>query len=604
MAGFYLRYTADFAPRPQEIRLVDLGSCEVQSGFEGGGVRAAWIYWKGSKQWRVVRDPRRLLIIDGQPDRYPDAPEPVSGWMRGRGGVFRGFEVQFGDSGPARVSVFVDPIAVRPVFCLEDAGGVSFADKIATLAVNSDAPLEPDWASLLEAGVLVSLYSRTTTIKGVQQLAPGTLIEVEAGRIVSRRRYRLPVAVADLARERREPVAALRDAMTTAINDTWTDPDARLLLSGGMDSRSTLIMARGPRKTLTLNLYPHETKIAEDVAKACGADHEVFDVPLSNYQYALDSGYLLTGGMHWVRSAHPAGLSRLVRRLGVPGICHGWPYNNLFRNWAARLYDPSPVKSSSLYDWIGRKAYYLENFTSNYPGTFDRFKGLLSADGQHALRTQLRALADELDIIVVNGVDVSFERRLVSELSRQVAAAWYKSWIEGVDAYSPAFHPAIWAWYGASNPRDRMYDRVYREMLLSSGHPAMEVPDSNTGRKLEHLAAPWQDKVRDRFWYPMARAVYLNLFRKPPESTEFFPSGLCQETLEHGIAEAQSSGLVDREMLQRAHREYVAGHSQWMDVLWAFATLGQWAELLRQGRRFTNPAVVNASETERAVETA
>ncbi|HTS76706.1 MAG TPA: hypothetical protein VMG40_10910, partial [Bryobacteraceae bacterium] len=102
----------------------------------------------------------------------------------------------------------------------------------------------------------------------------------------------------------------------------------------------------------------------------------------------------------------------------------------------------------------------------------------------------------------------------------------------------------------------------------------------------------------------MARAVYLNLFRKPPESTEFFPSGLCQETLEHGIAEAQSSGLVDREMLQRAHREYVAGHSQWMDVLWAFATLGQWAELLRQGRRFTNPAVVNASETERAVETA
>jgi hypothetical protein len=601
MAGFFLQVFQSNAPRdPRPVRLFDLGACEIDGCFERGPVRAAWSYWEGSKQWRVIPTPGRLLLIEGRPDRFPAEFESAAAWIQGRTGSFRGFEVTFDPadpSAPPRVAVFVDPVAAQSLFCIAGSASVSFADKLATLAINTDSPLEPHWPGILEAGVFASLYSPETTVQGAELLSPGAFLEVREGRIVSRRRYRMPVAAADPMRSRREPVEALRESLAGAVNAVWDDPDTYLLLSGGMDSRSTLVAATGPRKTFTLNLYPEETRIAAQVAKACGATHAVFEVPPDHYEHVLNHAYLLTGAMHWPRSAHPLGLPELWRKLGIRGVCHGWPYNTFFRGWVARPYQKYPLRSSALFDWIGPKAYYFENFASNYPGTFDRFVSLLSADGKDALRGQLRKLARDLDVVVVNGVDVTFERRLLSELSRQVYASTFASWTEGVDIASPALDPAIWSWYEASAPEHRTYDRLYRDMLLSSNHPAFELPDSNTNRKLEHLPALWQDRVRNRAWYPLARSVYLKLFHKQEPSTEFFPANLSIGTLQEALGRLESNPLIAREALGQALRRYREGGVEWLDVLWAFGAAGQWIGLLGQANRFISPFARSISST-------
>ena len=75
------------------MKLVDLGGCEITDKFEIGNVRGAWAYLNGSAQWRITKTVDRVLLIEGQPDRFPGEGVPIDRWLDGRSGSFRGFEV-------------------------------------------------------------------------------------------------------------------------------------------------------------------------------------------------------------------------------------------------------------------------------------------------------------------------------------------------------------------------------------------------------------------------------------------------------------------------------------------------------------------------------
>ncbi len=275
MAGFLVQsFVGRVSASP--MKLVDLGGSEVTAQCELGNARAAWAHWQETQQWRITQTANRMVLIEGQPSRYPRADEPVEKWLEGCGGSFRGFEITNDTSAQrSKVRVFTDPLCTRPVYYLVTSDGVSISDKLSTVVLNCAGKAQPDWGGLLEAAALGSLYSHKTTVNGAVWLAPGEALEFESGKLVQRWKNVMPVdASLSKSEVMARPAETLRFALEKAISETWIDPETRLLLSGGLDSRILLALAPGKRKTLTLEYYSSETEIAKRVAGAAGAELE------------------------------------------------------------------------------------------------------------------------------------------------------------------------------------------------------------------------------------------------------------------------------------------------------------------------------------------
>jgi Asparagine synthase len=567
------------------MRLVDLGESEITEHCELAGMRASWAYWEGSAQWRIRKSPASVLVIEGQPDRYPHAGESIEHWLAGRSGSFRGFElVETGAGGLVRI--FTDPLCTRPVYYLISGDSVCIADKLSSVVLNSGGDVEPDWEGLLESAVLGSLYSHRTTVKDAVWLEPGEAIEFRGSSIGRRWKNPLPVdptLAGGSVMER--PVETLRLAIEKAISETWTDPQTRLLLSGGLDSRIVLALARGQRKALTLELYSSETEIARRVAEAAEACLDIVAAP--DYEYPLRWGYLVTGAMHDSRFLTHLGLEVEWRRRGITGITHGYFHNTMYRGWTAGPIVRFPNKDSILFEWMGPNAYYFDQFGARPASLPRQFYGLLSEEGKLTLRRQLRSLSDSIERVVQDGYDLTFERRLLAFVSRQVYFSNMLAWYEALDVASPVFQPAIWTWYALSHPRHRDRDWAIREVFLSLDHPAAKLPDANTGQPIAHLPFDWRDRVRNRFWYPAFRAAHKRLFGKPQAYQEGGmqwgsrlrePASLA--VVRDGVGVLRENPLFDPARVQQALDSYCAGANWLVDTIVALMTVGQWQRLV------------------------
>jgi hypothetical protein len=550
------------------MKLVDLGGSEITGTFELGHARAAWAHWSNARQWRITRSESRVVLIEGQPDRYPRTDEPIHNWLEGRSGSFRGFEiVRDAASRAAKVRVFVDPLCTRPVFYLVTGDGVCVSDKLSTVILNSTSSVEPDWGGLLEGAVLGTLYSNKTTVAGAVWVAPGEVLEFEAGALTRKSKNVLPVD-ASLTKSEvlADPANTLRFAIEKAIGETWTDPETRLLLSGGLDSRILLMLASGKRKALTLELYTSEARVTEHVADAAGADLEVVPAP---------------------RFVTHLGLVQDWRKRGISGVTHGYFHNTMYRGWTAGRYERYPDQQSILYQWMGRNAYYLDKYGCKPERLPRQFYELLSGDGKALLRRQLRELSDSLVPVIVDGYDLTFERRLMEFVSRQIYFCVMLGWYEGLDVASPVFQPSLWTWYALSHPRHRDRDWAIREVFLSLAHPAAKLPDANTGQPVAHLKANWRDQVRNQFWYPAVRAAYKKLFRKPQPYQELgmhwgerFREPGAFAAVEDGVSVLLGNPLFDRNRLQSALDDFRNGNDQLADTICASMGVGQWQRLV------------------------
>jgi hypothetical protein len=569
------------------MKLVDLGGSEIAGTFQLGDVRAAWAHWSNTRQWQITRSENRLVLIEGQPDRYPSVGEPIEKWLVGRSGSFRGFEiVRDAATRPVKVRVFVDPLCTRPVYYLVTGKGVCISDKLSTVILNSPVGAGPDWGGLLECAVLGTLYSNKTTVTGAVWVAPGEAFEFEAGVLARRWKNALP---ADASLTKTEvmahPAETLRFAIEKALNETWTDPETRLLLSGGLDSRILLTLASGKRKALTLELYTNEARVTKQVADAAGADLDV--VPAPDFEFPMKWAYLVTGAMHDSRFVTHLGLVKDWRQRGISGVTHGYFHNTMYRGWTAQRYERYPVRQSILYEWMGRNAYYLDKYGCKPESLPRQFYGLLNEEGKAVLRNQLRELSDSLTPVIVDGYDLTFERRLLEFVSRQIYFCVMLGWYEGVDVASPVFQPSLWTWYALSHPRHRDRDWAIREVFLSLTHPAAKLPDSNTGQPVTHLKGDWRDQVRNQFWYPAFRAAYKKLFWKP---TPFQESGMhwadrfreprTFAAVEDGVSILRGNPLFDGNRVQSALDDFRSGNNQLSDTICACMAVGQWERLV------------------------
>ncbi|HTZ90048.1 MAG TPA: hypothetical protein VMA71_06900 [Alloacidobacterium sp.] len=594
LAGFLVKsFDGPAKPFSAAMKVVDFGGCEIRDGIELGSFRAAWTYWGNSKQWHVRRDPNRALLIEGQPDRLPYAEETLEAWLDGRTGSFRGFEIRSDDVGGSRVRIFTDPLATRPVYYLAASSSICISDKLATILLNSDTEIKADWGGLLESAILGSLYSHKTSVMNAVLLPPGECVEFRGGRIAMRWKHALrPDASISEDAVKRDPAASLQVALEKSIAETWTDCDVRLLLSGGLDSRIVLALARGKRKALTLELYSEETEIAKQVAAVSQSELEV--VPAPDYEYPMRWAYLVTGAMHDSHVVHHLGLVQDWRQRGIPGITHGYFHNTIYRGWTAAPYERHPFCSSVLYELMGRSAYYLERYSCKQPAFQRDFYGLLSDDGKAVLRDQLRELAGSLELVVVDGYDLTFERRLLEFVPRQTYFSVMLPWYEALDVCSPVFHPALWTWYSLSSPKQRAQDWAIREVYLKLEHPAAKLPDANTGQPITHLQPNWHDKVRNQFWYPRVRSAYLKLFWKPPlfqhggmKWGERFHTTSALALFEDAINVLCNNPLFDRSRVRGAMEAYRKGQLDLVDSICAMTMLGQWQRLMAQPASLT-----------------
>lgn len=590
MAGFLIQSCKSPGRVLSPIRLVDFGACERSGNFEKSNVRAAWCYWRDSRQWHVVNSSNRVLLIEGQPDRLPNSEEPLQHWLDGRSGSFRGFEIVTNDrSELATVRVFTDPLCTRPVYYLASKSSICISDKLSTVVLNSEDRADPDWGALLECAMLGSLYSHKTSVKNAVWLAPGECLEFRGLEVRRLSKNSLPLDASLTERDVMDrPAETLQLALEKAIAETWNDPEMRLLLSGGLDSRILLALASGKRKTLTLELHSDETEIARQVAAAAESDLEV--VPGPDYTYPIRWAYLVTGAMHDSQFVTHLGLVRDWRARGIPGITHGYFHNTLYRGWTAAPYERRPFLMSVLPHLMGRNAYYLERYSCKQAAFQHDLYELLNDDGKAILRQQLQDLSQSLTPCIVDGYDLTFERRLLEFVPRQTYFSLMLAWYEGLDVGSPVFHPAPWTWYAMSSPRHRARDWAIREVYLHLDHATARLPDSNTGQPIAHLRENWRDQIRNQFWYPAVRAAYLKMFWKPPAYQHGgmnWGERLRQPgpvaALEDGVSTLYDSPLFHAGKVRAAMDAFRDGKALGLvDSICALATMGQWQRLLKQ----------------------
>jgi hypothetical protein len=585
MAGFVVEAVAADGDFAGPLNLVDLGECDIVNSRAAGRVRAAWTRWRDSRQLVLRETSDRLLLIEGQPDRLPAANEGLQHWLDGRGGSFRGFQLEYGRAGrPPRISVFVDPLGTRPIYLLSSRARICFADKLSTIVANSPG-LECDWGGLLEGAVLASMYSTGTSIRGVEQLFPGELVEID-GATISRRQRR-PYTLVSAAKPDPSAPERLGQALRRAVAETWTEPEGHLLLSGGLDSRLILGLAEGPRKTMTVDWYPSETEIVRQVAAACGAELNVVPFVPQDYCEKMRSGFLVTGAMHQSRTVAQLGLTRCWRSAGIPAIIHGYFHNTIFRGWTSERWRRFPDRDSPLYEYMGLNGNYFERF-GQYESMIPKVLALLSAEGRQQLKHQLGQLSDTVTPVIIDGFDLTFEKRILSQVVRQVYFAVFLGWIEEIDVESPVFHPAVWDWYSSTHPADRYNDRAVHLLYQTVGRGLADIPDLSTGKPVRPVSEDRRVRWRSQFWYPAARQVLRAAIRfglwtpRPPLPipSQDWDSVLRQrpilDALCAGIEGIKENPLFDTGRVSSTLAAYLNGDNSQLDTLWAVASIGQW----------------------------
>jgi hypothetical protein len=472
-------------------------------------------------------------------------------------------------------------VGSRPIYCASSDGCTAFADKLSNLAVNCRAAREIDWASVLEFAGLGAVYSQNTSLRGASLLAAGESVEARNGTITKRTKHLLPDGGLDRGKVEREPVAALREVFDAAINETWTDPDVHLLLSGGLDSRVVLAMARGQRKTITLNLYNDETRLAKQVAEVCRTEHRELPIPEDHYHSVMEKAYLMTGAMQDSRCATHLGMGQVWRKQGIQGITHGYLHNTLFRSWMASPLEKYPATNSRFYQWLGRKGYYFERYACIAKSVPDDIWRVLSPQGQELLLNRMKQLEAEIQVTIEDGIDLTFERKMLGHISRQVYYPVALSWFEEIDVQSPVFHPSVWVWNALSLPRHRYKEWVFREMILQLKSPAFELPDANTGATVCHVESPWQDQIRNQFWYPWLRGAWQMFSPPPPASApilwrRYLRGEATLRMLAELLEQLADLPYFDGAQVRVAHERYLSGNEYLVGPMWALAAASQW----------------------------
>ena len=600
MAGFCIEVRASGDAPTRSLRLIDLPPRTTADSFQHGGVTAAWIHPPESRHYYVRYASDRLLFIEGVPDRLPLEGESLPAWLAGRWGSFRGFEIAYSaQPGPAQVTAFVDPLCTRPIFYRRVEGQLLIADKLATLALNSANDATLNWDAVLEAMLLGSVYRyHLTTLAGAEEIAPGEALTFRDGQVVARLTNKLPEDDTKTATAvRADPVGSLTEALRRSVRECWTDTNAVLLLSGGLDSRAILALAGEGRRAVTIEKTASETEIAKQIAAACRA--ELIALPYRQDEWLLRAqlGFWLANATHDSEFINDVGLSERLRPLGIYAIAHGYLFDTILKGWLIRPLHQHADLSQTVLGRLGPAGAHFRDTSSRASFYSDTdLLGMLSGDGAQQAIAQLRGTAASLKPVSDGRLDITFERHVLPWVSKQVHYGCYVSWMEGLDLSSPVFHPALWSWYWHSSAEDRYLGRAYRRALVGLQHPAFAVPDANTGAPISIPKERWTDTAQDRLWYRTMRRIYraVRKDRPPPfrdKRSDRFRSPEGRELFEFGVETLRSNPVFDRAALERSIKEFFDGSDRPFEPLLTITGVAQWYDLVERGNSVTAPQI-------------
>ncbi len=599
MAGFCIEVRGD-GGGSRSPRLVDVSQRTGSESFQTAGVAAAWIHPQESRHYWVRRTPEQLLFIEGAPDRLPREDEALTSWLAGRWGSFRGFEISRPQNGgPTQVTAFVDPLCTRPIFYRLAAGQLLIADKLATLALNSSTDAMLNWDAVLEAMLLGSVYRyHLTTLAGAEEIAPGETLVFRDNQIVARHSNKLPEDEAtSAAAVRADPEGSLTQALRRSVQECWTDPQAALLLSGGLDSRAILALAGAGRKAVTLEKAARESEIAKQIAEACDAEFVALPYRQDEWLLRAQLGFWLANGTHDSEFINDVGLAERLAPLGIHAIAHGYLFDTILKGWLIRPLHQHADLSQTLLGQLGPAGAHFRDTSSRASFYSDTdLLGMLSREGAQQAITHLRDTAASLKPVSDGRLDITFERHVLPWVSKQVHYGCYVSWMEGLDLSSPVFHPALWSWYWHSSAEDRYLGRAYRRALVGLQHPAFAVPDANTGAPISIPRERWTDTAQDHLWYRSARRVWrmLRRDRQPPfrdKRSDRFRSPEGRELFNFGVETLRENSLFDGVALERAAKEFFEGNDRYFEPLLTLTGVAQWYDLVAQSKSYRAPQI-------------
>jgi asparagine synthase (glutamine-hydrolysing) len=158
------------------------------------------------------------------------------------------FAIALWDRGRNRLLLARDPLGVKPLYLLRTGGSLMFSSEVKTFTqcrlANRACPAAI--GEYLHAGYV---FHPRTAIEGVEQVPPGTLIEITPTLERQETVFRLPAAAPEtsglVAASAEEWRAETRQHLVRAIaGQTIADVPYGLLLSGGMDSMAILASLR------------------------------------------------------------------------------------------------------------------------------------------------------------------------------------------------------------------------------------------------------------------------------------------------------------------------------------------------------------------------
>lgn len=188
-----------------------------------------------------------------------------------------------------------DRFGIKPLYYARDREHVSFASEIKALFADPTTPRRLDWERALTHQALSSAPAiadpaPTTWFEGVEQVLPGTIVEIDlsGGAFREHRYWELPRAGAaprgDLSDA--EYVRTFGDLLAQSVDDCATaDVRIGLFLSGGVDSAAVAALAAG-RDIPTFTVLSGSTLVNGD---ARSANLVARRLGLANHQVVFDA---------------------------------------------------------------------------------------------------------------------------------------------------------------------------------------------------------------------------------------------------------------------------------------------------------------------------
>jgi asparagine synthase (glutamine-hydrolysing) len=195
------------------------------------------------------------------------------------------------DRARRRVFLARDGFGIKPLYLRRTGRQISFASEVRAFQFDGQGPLsiDPNFAhTFLRVGYVPSPRS---AFRGVEKLAPGTLLEIDldTGDVREHVFYRLqPAVIADLRPD--QLLEQLREQLNAAVRKhLMADVPMGLFLSGGLDSSAIAFFANhhvSPLKTFSIGFTKSdrgdETRFAAEVARRGGNENVRIDLGPAN----------------------------------------------------------------------------------------------------------------------------------------------------------------------------------------------------------------------------------------------------------------------------------------------------------------------------------